>query len=78
MSVAEVLERGMLKAPVDCSCSFSKISCSSFGRRGGPGCGVQADCVARAVENGRRKKPGRTARTVLAIGCMVTLCLRNV
>lgn len=75
-SVGEVLERGVLKAPVDCSWSFSKISCSSLGRRGGPGCGVQAAWVARAVENGRRKKPGRTARTVLAIGCMVLLCLR--
>ena len=77
-SVGEVLERGVLKAPVDCSWSFSKISCSSLGRRGGPGCGVQAAWVARAVENGRRKKPGRMARTVLAIGCMVLLllCLR--
>jgi hypothetical protein len=73
VSVAEVLERGVLKAPVDCSCSFSKISCSSLGRRGGPGCGVQADGVARVVENVRRKKPGRTARTVLAMGCMMLL-----
>lgn len=73
MSVADVLERGVLKAPVDCSWSFSKISCSSLGRRGGAGCGVQADCVARVVVNARRKKPGRTARTVLAIGCIVLL-----
>ena len=76
-SVGEVLERGVLKAPVDCSCSFSKISCSSLGRRGGAGCGVQAAWIARVVENGRRKKPGRTARMDLAMGCMVLLYLRR-
>lgn len=30
-------DRGVLKAPVDCFWRFSKISCSSFGRRGGEG-----------------------------------------
>lgn len=71
--MAEVLDRGVLKAPVDCSCSLSKISCSSLGRRGGAGDGVHAARFIWVVENGRRKKPGRTARTALATGCMVVI-----
>lgn len=31
------VERGVEKAPVDCRWRRSKISCSSFGRRGGDG-----------------------------------------
>lgn len=73
MSVAELGVRGVLKAPVDCSWSFSKISCSSFGRRGGAGWGLQEDWKAVVVENGLRKKPGRMARIVLVMGCMVMM-----
>ena len=70
-SVGEVLERGVLKAPVDCSWSFSKISCSSFGSRGGEGPVDQADLIAGAVVKVRRKKPGRTARVTCLIACMM-------
>jgi hypothetical protein len=35
--VEEGEDSGVLKAPVLCCCSFSKSSCSSFGRRGGAG-----------------------------------------
>lgn len=63
----------MLKAPVEFSCSFSKISCSSFGRRGGAGCGVQAAWGERVVVKARRKKPGRMARAVLVMGCIVVV-----
>jgi hypothetical protein len=40
---------GVLNAPVDCSCSFSKSSCSSLGRRGGDGEGDHDVCLAALV-----------------------------
>lgn len=63
----------MEKAPVEACWSFSKISCSSFGRRGGEGPGVQEDWRAGPVVKGRRerKKPGRMVRGALLRACMV-------
>lgn len=60
----------MLNAPVDCCCSFSKISCSSLGRRGGDGPGDHDDRVAIEVEKGRVKKPGRIVRMILLVDCI--------
>lgn len=45
---------GVLNAPVDCCWSFSKISCSSLGRRGGAGPGDQEELDLGVVEKGRR------------------------
>lgn len=69
--------RGVLNAPVDCCCSFSKISCSSFGRRGGDGPGDHDDRVAIEVEKGRLRKPGRIVRTILLVDCMFGSSLRR-
>lgn len=71
MSVGEEADRGVLNAPVDCSCSFSKISWSSFGSLGGAGEGFQPDWMGWVVEKGRRKKPGRMVRMALVAGCMM-------
>lgn len=73
MSVGDVDVRGVLKAPVDCCWRRSKISCSSFGRRGGDGEGVQLDCAAVVALKGRRKKPGRMERSMRVAGCMVVM-----
>ena len=61
----------MLNAPVDCCCSFSKISCSSLGSLGGEGPGFQGDLVGARDEKGRRKKPGRTVRVTLMACCIL-------
>lgn len=55
-SVAEVSVRGVLNAPVDWRWSFSKSSCSSFGRRGGEGPGDQAEREVRVVLKVRRER----------------------
>jgi len=59
-----LLFRGVLKAPVLCRWSFSNISCSAFGRRGGAGPEPKGDCKARGeVLNARRESClGRRAR----------------
>lgn len=59
-----LLFRGVLKAPVLCRCSFSNISCSAFGRRGGAGPEPNGDCRARGeVLRARRESClGRRAR----------------
>ena len=54
--VAEVSDRGVLKAPVDWCCRRSKISCSSLGRRGGEGPGEKAKPERNEVLNARRGK----------------------
>jgi len=47
---------GVLKAPVLCFCSFSKISCSSFGRRGGAGLVLKEVARERHVLKARRER----------------------
>lgn len=62
---------GVLNAPVDSCCNLSKISWSSFGRRGGAGPVLHADLIEVDVANERRVKPGRIPRTALAADCIV-------
>jgi len=57
--VAESGVRGELKAPVDCCCSRSNISCSSFGRRGGAGLGDHDESTGRTTEKVRAWTRGR-------------------
>ena len=49
VGVGEAEVRGVLNAPVDCFWSFSKSSCSSFGRRGGAGPDLKEEAYARRV-----------------------------
>lgn len=58
---------GVLKAPVDCFCSCSKISCSSFGNLGGEGPFDQADRTGMDVDKVREESLGHSMRTACRI-----------
>lgn len=64
---------GVLKAPVLCFCSFSKISCSSLGRRGGEGPEPNGDCAVRADMPKERRDScrGRRIKARIAVDIMV-------
>ena len=68
-------ERGVLKAPVLCFCSFSNSSCSSLGRRGGAGPEPNGDCALRGdvVKVRRDSCRGRRARLRIVVD-MVMRC----
>jgi hypothetical protein len=66
---------GVLKAPVLCFCSFSKISCSSFGRRGGAGLVLNEVARGRHVLKARReRRRGKRLRFCAAI-VMIFVCM---
>lgn len=67
------LPLGVLKAPVLCFCSFSKISCSSLGRRGGEGPEPNGDCAVRADMAKERLDScrGRRTRARIAVGIVI-------
>ena len=64
---------GVLKAPVLCFCSFSNISCSSLGRRGGEGPEPNGDCAVRAEMPNERLDSclGRRIKVRIAVGIVV-------
>ena len=63
---------GVLKAPVLCFCSFSKISWSSLGRRGGAGPEPKGACACRVEMLKVRRESWRGRRaTVRIVAAMV-------
>jgi hypothetical protein len=63
--------RGVLNAPVEACCSFSNISCSSFGRRGGAGPGVQDERVVAEDVKARVERVRRMARRDWMVFCIL-------